>query len=130
MIPVAILLLVLLALMGAPLFAIILGAAAMGFYTQGIEMSVLHIDIYQLSNSVVLMALPLSLPMPFAMPLQMPMPMPIVQAPPLPVETPLVKGCEREQAQMMWSPLLQAGHLHVLSSQLCARLETTRKHPR
>ena len=59
MIPVAILLLVLLALMGAPLFAIILGAAAMGFYTQGIEMSVLHIDIYQLSNSVVLMALPL-----------------------------------------------------------------------
>ena len=46
MIPVAILLLVLLALMGAPLFAIILGAAAMGFYTQGIEMSVLHIDIY------------------------------------------------------------------------------------
>ena len=59
MIPIAIVLLVLLALMGAPLFAIILGAAALGFYTLGIEMSVLHIDIYQLSNSVVLMALPL-----------------------------------------------------------------------
>ncbi|MCG8392096.1 MAG: TRAP transporter large permease subunit [Pseudomonadales bacterium] len=59
MITVAIILLVLLALMGAPLYAIILGAAALGFYTLEIELAVLHIDIYQLSNSVVLMALPL-----------------------------------------------------------------------
>ncbi|MQX54551.1 TRAP transporter large permease [Alcanivorax sediminis] len=59
MITIAILLLILLALMGAPLHAIILGAAALGFYTLDIEMAVLHIDIYQLSNSVVLMALPL-----------------------------------------------------------------------
>ncbi len=59
MITLAIILLVLLALMGAPLYAIILGAAALGFYTLDIEMAVLHIDIYQLSNSVVLMALPL-----------------------------------------------------------------------
>ena len=59
MIIAAIVLLVVLALMGAPLFAIILGAAALGFYTLEIELAVLHIDIYQLSNSVVLMALPL-----------------------------------------------------------------------
>ncbi|MCK0155130.1 TRAP transporter large permease subunit [Alcanivorax sp. S6407] len=59
MITIAILLLILLALMGAPLYAIILGAAALGFYTLDIELAVLHIDIYQLSNSVVLMALPL-----------------------------------------------------------------------
>ncbi len=59
MIIAAIILLVVLALMGAPLFAIILGAAALGFYTLEIELAVLHIDIYQLSNSVVLMALPL-----------------------------------------------------------------------
>ena len=59
MITAAIILLVVLALMGAPLFAIILGAAALGFYTLEIELAVLHIDIYQLSNSVVLMALPL-----------------------------------------------------------------------
>ncbi len=59
MITAAIILLVVLALMGAPLYAIILGAAALGFYTLEIELAVLHIDIYQLSNSVVLMALPL-----------------------------------------------------------------------
>ena len=55
----AVLVLLLLALLGAPLFAVLLGAAALGFYTQGSPLAVLHIDIYQLSDSVVLMALPL-----------------------------------------------------------------------
>jgi C4-dicarboxylate transporter DctM subunit len=59
MIWLAVILLVLLALMGAPLFAIIVAAAALGFVTMQTELAVLHIDIYQLSNSVVLMALPL-----------------------------------------------------------------------
>ncbi|MDF1781740.1 MAG: TRAP transporter large permease subunit [Alcanivoracaceae bacterium] len=59
MIVAGIILLVVLALLGAPLFAIILGAAGLGFYTLETELAVLHIDIYQLANSVVLMALPL-----------------------------------------------------------------------
>ena len=59
MIGLAILLLVLLALLGAPLFAIILGFAAIGFFSLETDLAVLHIDIYQLANSVVLMALPL-----------------------------------------------------------------------
>ncbi|ARB46650.1 TRAP transporter large permease [Alloalcanivorax xenomutans] len=59
MIIAAIVLLIVLALMGAPLFAILLAAAAIGFFTQETPLSVLHIDIYQLSDSVVLMALPL-----------------------------------------------------------------------
>ena len=59
MIWIAVLVLLLLALLGAPLFAVLLGAAALGFYTQGSPLAVLHIDIYQLSDSVVLMALPL-----------------------------------------------------------------------
>ena len=36
-----------------------LGAAALGFYALGSPLAVLHIDIYQLADSVVLMALPL-----------------------------------------------------------------------
>ena len=59
MIIVGVIALILLALFGAPLFAIILGAAALGFYTLDTELAVLHIDIYQIANSVVLMALPL-----------------------------------------------------------------------
>lgn len=54
-----VLILLLLALMGAPLFAVILAAAAVGYVSLGIDLSVLHIDIYEMSNSVVLMALPL-----------------------------------------------------------------------
>jgi len=49
----------LLALMGAPLFAVILAAAGLGFYALDIPLSVLHIDLYRLADSVVLMALPL-----------------------------------------------------------------------
>jgi len=59
MILLGVILLIVLALLGAPLFAIILGAAALGFYTLDTELAVLHIDIYQMTNSVVLMALPL-----------------------------------------------------------------------
>src|SRR5690625_2526186 len=55
----AVVALLLLALMGAPLFAIILAAAALGYFALGIDLTVLHIDIYQVSSSVVLMALPL-----------------------------------------------------------------------
>jgi tripartite ATP-independent transporter DctM subunit len=56
---IAVALLVLLALLGAPLFAVILGAAALGFHALDTRLAVLHIDIYQLADSVVLMALPL-----------------------------------------------------------------------
>lgn len=59
MITAAAILLLLLALMGAPLFVVIIGAAALGFIAQGTDLSVLHIDIYQLASLVVLMALPL-----------------------------------------------------------------------
>jgi tripartite ATP-independent transporter DctM subunit len=59
MIALAAAVLILLALMGAPLFAVILGAAALGFYAMDTPLSVLHINLYQLSDSVVLMALPL-----------------------------------------------------------------------
>lgn len=59
MIALATVLLTLLALMGAPLFAVILGAAALGFYALDTPLSVLHINLYQLTDSVVLMALPL-----------------------------------------------------------------------
>lgn len=48
-----------LALMGAPLFAVIIAAAALGFWSLGTDFAVLHIDMYQLTDSVVLMALPL-----------------------------------------------------------------------
>lgn len=59
MIWMAVILLILLALLGAPLFAIILAGAALGFTALETDLAVLHIDIYRLSNSVVLMALPL-----------------------------------------------------------------------
>ena len=51
--------LLLLALAGAPLFGVLLGAAVLGYYTLGIDLQVLHIDIYGVTSSVVLMALPL-----------------------------------------------------------------------
>ena len=59
MIWLAALALLLLALMGAPLFAVLLAAAALGYYSLGLDLAVLHIDLYQISDSVVLMALPL-----------------------------------------------------------------------
>lgn len=55
----AVIALIILALIGMPLFAVILAAAALGYYTLDIDLAVLHIDVYQVSTSVVLMALPL-----------------------------------------------------------------------
>lgn len=59
MIWLAVTVLLLLALFGAPLFAIVLAAAAVGFLAMDTPLAVLHITIYQLTDSVVLMALPL-----------------------------------------------------------------------
>jgi tripartite ATP-independent transporter DctM subunit len=51
--------LIALAFLGAPLFAVILGCAMLGFYTAGVDLSVVAIEIYRLTDSPVLAALPL-----------------------------------------------------------------------
>ncbi|MGD8484328.1 MAG: TRAP transporter large permease subunit, partial [Thioalkalispiraceae bacterium] len=51
--------LVILALMGTPLFVIILGAAATGFYFADIDLAVIVIEIYRISDIPLLIALPL-----------------------------------------------------------------------
>ena len=51
--------LVVLAFLGAPLFAIILAVAMIGFYSQGVDLSVIPIEIYRISDTSVLVALPL-----------------------------------------------------------------------
>ena len=51
--------LIILGVMGMPLFAIILAAAMTGFYFQGIDLSVIAIEIYRLADTPLLMALPL-----------------------------------------------------------------------
>ncbi len=51
--------LILLALMGAPLFAIILAAAFLGFFQSGIDLSIIAIELYRLADTPVLSALPL-----------------------------------------------------------------------
>lgn len=48
-----------LALFGMPLFAVILSLALVGFYTSGIDLSVITIEIYRLTNTPLLLALPL-----------------------------------------------------------------------
>nr|UXE46168.1 C4-dicarboxylate TRAP transporter large permease protein DctM [uncultured bacterium] len=53
------LLLVLFALMGAPLFAVICGGALLGFYLEGTDLSVITIEFYRLSEMQVLLAIPL-----------------------------------------------------------------------
>ena len=53
------LLLLLLALMGAPLFAVITGSALWGFFQQDIDLQVVAIEIYRLSEMPVLIAIPL-----------------------------------------------------------------------
>lgn len=52
-------LLLLAALIGAPLFTIILGGAALGFWSSGIDLMVLPIELYRLTENTLLMALPL-----------------------------------------------------------------------
>jgi tripartite ATP-independent transporter DctM subunit len=49
----------LLALMGMPIFAVILAAAILGFYSLGIDLSVIAIELSRISETPYLMALPL-----------------------------------------------------------------------
>jgi len=53
------LLLILLALMGAPLFAIIAAAALMGFYQSDIDLSAVAIEFYRIAEMPILLAIPL-----------------------------------------------------------------------
>lgn len=54
-----ILLLVFLALLGVPLFAVIAGAAMVGFYYAGVDLSAVAVELYRIANTPILVALPL-----------------------------------------------------------------------
>ncbi|MDJ0722965.1 MAG: TRAP transporter large permease subunit, partial [Desulfobacterales bacterium] len=47
-----------LACLGAPLFAVLLAVAMVGFHLQGIDLSVVAIEIYRLADMPLLLALP------------------------------------------------------------------------
>ena len=47
------------ALLGAPLFAVVLAAAMLGFYAVEIDLAVVAIELYRLSDTPLLVALPL-----------------------------------------------------------------------
>jgi C4-dicarboxylate transporter DctM subunit len=51
--------LVLVALLGAPLFAVIAAGALLGFHREGVDLSVVAIEIYRLAEMPVLVAIPL-----------------------------------------------------------------------
>jgi C4-dicarboxylate transporter, DctM subunit len=51
--------LILLALLGSPVFAIIVAVAMLGFYSQGINLSAIAVEIYRIADTPVLLALPL-----------------------------------------------------------------------
>jgi len=51
--------LILFALLGAPLFCIIIAAAMMGFYFEGVDLSVIAIELYRIADTPILLALPL-----------------------------------------------------------------------
>ncbi|MET0047807.1 MAG: TRAP transporter large permease subunit [Sedimenticola sp.] len=53
------LLLILLALMGAPLFTVIAASAMMGFYRSEIDLSVVLIEFFRIAEMPVLLAIPL-----------------------------------------------------------------------
>ena len=53
------LILILLALLGTPLFAVILAVAMLGFYYLDVNLSVIAIEIYRIADTPVLLALPL-----------------------------------------------------------------------
>ncbi len=53
------LLLVVMAFFGAPLFSIILAVAMLGFYSSDIDLSVITIEMYRITNTPLLLALPL-----------------------------------------------------------------------
>ncbi len=52
-------LLALMLLLGAPLFAVILAAAMLGFYQSGVDLSVIAAEIYRIADTPLLVALPL-----------------------------------------------------------------------
>ncbi len=53
------LLLILLSILGTPLFAVILAVAMIGFYYQGVDLSVVAIELYRIVDTPLLLALPL-----------------------------------------------------------------------
>lgn len=53
------LVLLLLIILGTPLFVIIASSALIGFYSEGIDLSVIAIEIYRISDTPVLLAIPL-----------------------------------------------------------------------
>ena len=53
------LILILFAILGTPLFVVILAVAMLGFYYQGVNLSVIAIEIYRIADTPVLLALPL-----------------------------------------------------------------------
>jgi C4-dicarboxylate transporter, DctM subunit len=53
------LILVLLTVFGTPLFAVILAVAMLGFHYQGVDLSVIAIEMYRIADTPVLLALPL-----------------------------------------------------------------------
>ena len=59
MILTASILLIIIALLGAPLFTIIVAAALLGFYVEEIDLSVIGIELYRIANTPLLLALPL-----------------------------------------------------------------------
>lgn len=59
MIPLAALALLLFGLIGAPLFAVILGAAMLGMLSQEIDIAVIAIELYRIADTPMLMSLPL-----------------------------------------------------------------------
>jgi C4-dicarboxylate transporter DctM subunit len=56
---ISVLLLIFLAIFGAPLFAVILAASILGFHYLGVNLSVIAIEIYRIADTPVLLALPL-----------------------------------------------------------------------
>ena len=51
--------LILLALLGAPLFSVIIAAAMTGFYFADINLSVMAIELYRIADTPIPLALPL-----------------------------------------------------------------------
>ena len=59
MIWLGILLLVAMAAAGAPLFAVLMGAAMLGFYAVDIDLAIIAIELYRIVDTPLLVALPL-----------------------------------------------------------------------
>ena len=59
MILAAVILLILLTLLGMPIFGAMFGAAMLGLYSTGVDFSAIPIEIYRLANAPVLLAIPL-----------------------------------------------------------------------